>query len=481
MNNRQILGVADYAAWLPAADGSAGGWICVAGWVRRQADEKPAQVWVITEEGAAGQCYGPVASAEPRPDLAGAHDVSPDCGFDIHLPRALPPDRAANVYLFIVRDGSAATHRIALTDFGRPAELAAARGLNRLAAAKLANLFLNEAERLGRTATKKSKPISLYIDPSFACHLECPHCISNGLRIAGVKRPILKDGLLDRILARYGETLIRVTFALWGEPLLNKNFPAHVRKLKQHGIFVEFSTTLSVPMSDAQIEDLVGCGVDAFRISIDGVTQPVYERYRVGGRLDLALGNLRRLAAARGSRAAPYMSWQFLQWPWNLHELDEARRMAAEIGVGFSTFPGDPWTIAMNPRAREAGDAALPIAPDWAAAAARARDERRAGRRHVGCDFLDHSLAINSDGVMHPCCYVVEPKDAVGSWDGEADPFNAPAVTQLRKFVRDLDAPLPVGPSPCVTCGPLKSGHVPDQLGFAPALGLLLPPAPPRR
>ena len=131
----------------------------------------------------------------------------------------------------------------------------------------------------------------------------------------------------------------------------------------------------------------------------------------------------------------------------------------------------------MQARPRGEGDAALPLAADWAADTARLRADRRAGFKHVGCDFLDHTLAINSDGVLHPCCYVVEPKDSVGRWDSEPDPFNASGVRELRHFIRSLDRPGAVGPSPCATCGSLRSGHVPDQLGFAAALALLLAPA----
>src|SRR5258707_15818855 len=107
-------------------------------------------------------------------------------------------------------------------DFVRAGELAAAGGLTQATSIKLAILFSNEAERLEQTATKKSKPISAYIEASFACHLKCPHCVSNGLRLEGLKRPILKEDLIDQILDKYGETLIKVTCSFWGEPLLNK-------------------------------------------------------------------------------------------------------------------------------------------------------------------------------------------------------------------------------------------------------------------
>jgi MoaA/NifB/PqqE/SkfB family radical SAM enzyme len=320
----------------------------------------------------------------------------------------------------------------------------------------------------------------MYVDPSFNCNLHCPHCISENLRAKRFQRPVMKQDMFEHILEVYGPYLVRVTFALWGEPTLNRRLPEFVRKIKGHGAFAEMSTNLSVPLTDARLDDLVSAGFDEIRLSIDGATKAAYEIYRVGGSLELVLNNVRRMVAAkkRMGLRTPRLKWQFLEWPWNEHEIDEARRMATEIGVDlFYTIAGDPWRLDLEQRPRRPDDDAARIDPKLRQRMRDARAARLRNRHAVGCDFLDHTMAVNSDGSIHPCCYIVEPKDAVGHiLDGAGEggePFNSPAVVRLRQFVKDLAEESATGPTPCAFCGLLADGHIRDHLGLGDALTIL--------
>ena len=48
-------------------------------------------------------------------------------------------------------------------------------------------------------------------------------------------------------------------------------------------------------VTDDQIKGLLTLNLDALHISIDGVTQEVYEKYRVGGNLETVFNNLKKL------------------------------------------------------------------------------------------------------------------------------------------------------------------------------------------
>ena len=422
--------------------------------------------------------YRNLRPIEDRGDVRAAFQLDGGrCGFHFVLPV----------------DASLATHYVRITlaqngmmretamagpviDCADPAHAARMLGIPDQNAAKFVNLLINESERLSGAIEKKSGPISLYIDPSFACNLHCPHCVSETLRAQRFRRQVLKPDMVERILARHGATLIRITFALWGEPLLNRELGSIVRRAREFGIVCETSTNLSVPLSDARIEEFLTAGFDDIRLSIDGTTQETYERYRVGGSLDLVLDNLRRLVAAkqRLGLSRPMLNFQFLEWPWNLHQLDEARALAAELGADvFYSFPGDPWRAETQTRPRIDSDDTAPFAPALKAATLASRALRSANHHVNGCDFLAHSLAINSDGAILPCCYVAEPKDMIGHADDPAEPFNTPILQRMRRFVRDLSEESQSGPSPCAGCGSLAQGHIPDQLGFDAALRIL--------
>jgi hypothetical protein len=151
--------------------------------------------------------------------------------------------------------------------------------------------------------------------------------------------------------------------------------------------------------------------------------------------------------------------------------------MARAIGVDmFYAFPGDPWTNIRDPRPRRPQDDTIDLDYERRQRICGTRGERLRNRQPVGCSFLDHTLAINSDGAVHPCCYVVEPKDAVAhvldNEDG-ASLFNAPGLTKLRRFVGGITVATGFGPSPCVGCGLLEAGHIEDTISFDQAITLL--------
>jgi len=479
----------DSALWLTDKSNPPNGFLLLAGWcfIDRKwsptafADGSTSAVIDIVVTGPSGaESFLDLRTMETREDVNTEYPGSPvHCGFQFVLPTSGMPIGRKVDFRIKHKGVQVADYSVGnIQDASDPGKLADFLGIERPLIGKLENLLLNEQERLAQVIVKQSAPISLYIDPSFGCNLKCPHCISENLRAKRFMRPVLKEEMLEHILSVFGENIIKVTFALWGEPLLNTKLEQYVRRMKDHHIYVEMSTNLSVPLSDARIDHIMAAGFDAMRLSIDGATQENYEKYRVGGSLDLALGNLRRMAEAkrRLGLSAPELGWQFLIWPWNEHEVDAARTLANENGAdSFRAFPGHPWKVDLQGRERLPEDDAVPVKDQLARRAADRRQDLRQNRHAVGCDFLDHTIAINSDGAIHPCCYVVEQKDTFGNVADcdRTNAFNLPPILNLRRFVKGLSHDSRNGPSPCANCDSLQSGHIPDQLGFFHALAIL--------
>jgi MoaA/NifB/PqqE/SkfB family radical SAM enzyme len=478
------------AFWLADPVNARGGFIRIKGWcfvdrnwcrVEEAGGIAPAGVDIVVSTDAGRQVFENLRPFEDRPDVAATNQGAPaDCGFCFVVPiEGRPIPNEIEVRVKYRNSVIAVTYPESLLSNLDLRTAARMLGIQAAGTAKLENLLLNEYERIAGTIVKQSQPITLYIDPSFACNLKCPHCISESLRSQRFKRPVMKQDMYDHILEVYGSRLIAVIFSLWGEPLLNRRLGAFVRAAKDRGIYAEMSTNLSVPMSNERLEDIVSAGFDEIRLSIDGATQENYEKYRVGGSLDLVLNNLQRMVEVkrRLGLQKPVLKWQFLIWPWNRHEIAQAAEMAKDIGVDmFYAFPGDPWSEIRDPRPRMKRDDTIALHPDSRQRMRRNRDERLRNRQPVGCGFLDHALAINSDGVVHPCCYVVEPKDAVAHVLDRADGgsvFNAPGLANLRRFVSDAMIATECGPSPCVSCGLLEAGHIEDTISFDQAIILL--------
>ena len=110
---------------------------------------------------------------------------------------------------------------------------------------------------------------------------------------------MLISDLFDALLDELGEYLFLIMFYNYGEPLLNKNLPDFIRKAAARNIETEVHTNLSLPLSDQQVEELLGSGLNYLNASIDGFSQETYQIHRVGGNLDLVKRNLERLVATR--------------------------------------------------------------------------------------------------------------------------------------------------------------------------------------
>ena len=90
---------------------------------------------------------------------------------------------------------------------------------------------------------------------------------------------------------------------------------------------------MSVRKFDA--EAYVESGLDYMVMSIDGATQPAYEKFRRNGDLELVFENIRKLVSAkrRLGKRTPVLSWNFLAFEHNAHEIPLATQMARKLGV----------------------------------------------------------------------------------------------------------------------------------------------------
>jgi MoaA/NifB/PqqE/SkfB family radical SAM enzyme len=485
MTQPQMAGHLDGAYFFRGV-GQPGGFLEVQGWFCAIGQENPALSAVLR----VGDSVVRIRCRDPRPDVAAANAAfSLNCGFNVIVPIAadLPPDLQVTIEFGAERKQyGGLVGRICHPELEIEQH---AGSLSELRLKKLRNLVLNERERLSRTECTTSMPVTGQIDPAFPCNLECPLCLSEMARRDGYTMPIMKEAELDHILSAYGDYLIRIWLSLWGEPLLNKRLPELIAKCKSREIWVLISSNMSVPLNDAAIEALVKSGLDAIILSIDGATQETYETYRRGGDLALVLDNVRRLVEAkrRFDLHTPHLYWRYLAFPWNRHEIEMAREMAASLGVDeFGVEPGvttpDTHHVLTS---RKPDEHSRLQQPEISAIWKRHADERRDRHQYFGCDYLYQSISINSNGLIHPCCYVVSPEHAVGHAAQTADDVrNGSVMRASRKLLASFAGPQPStehsGFNPCLSCDVVNStsGHISTQSSFLPMYRHLLHGAP---
>lgn len=214
------------------------------------------------------------------------------------------------------------------------------RLLSRMHKRRYENLLLALEELATGVERPRSYPVGLILDPSSACQLRCPMCPVSFAPESRSKR-LLDWDLFERVVDEIGPYLFFVDFFNWGEPLLNKQLPRMLEKLKSYGIEVRVSSNLSLKTSDEMIQAIVR-HVDWLTASIDGFTKETYETYRRRGDFGLAMSNMVRIAQAkRALKSKLVIDWQFLVFAFNEHEIDDARRFAKEIGA--SLRPAAPY------------------------------------------------------------------------------------------------------------------------------------------
>lgn len=292
-----------------------------------------------------------------------------------------------------------------------------------------ANFLLVRFQRIRKSARLLGRPYALTLDPSSYCNLRCPFCPTgqrNHLRSAAHLPLDRFKHLMDEL----GPYLFWVELYNWGEPFLNRDLVPMLECMARYQIVSVVSTNLDFPLSEGSIEQLVASGLATLIVSADGVSQASYERYRVGGRLDRVLGNMKMIAAAkqRLGSAAPRIVWRFLVFRHNEHEIEQARSMAEEMGaelelcapyVAIAQEPYRDWvsTIPQFNRYPPSGSGTQTGPPSTTQ-----------GPPSGACDWLWMSAAVNANESVSPCCGIWEERHDFGKigaggfwalWNGE--------------------------------------------------------------
>jgi radical SAM protein with 4Fe4S-binding SPASM domain len=279
-------------------------------------------------------------------------------------------------------------------------------------ASKLANLLRAEFERAQGRIALRSRPYVYTVDIGNVCNLNCPLCPTGDREL---QRPQgfmpLRD--VERVVEKIRRYAIEVILHNWGEPFLHPEFPEIVRVAKAAGIGTTTSSNLNLVHRGADfLREVVDSGLDHLTLSIDGTTQDVYEFYRRGGHLEHVLANLKELAAYRheaGSRT-PILEWQFLVMKHNEHQIEDARRIAADIGVDRLRFLGAglPFDDLDN----------VELAREWLPRNPKYRGYDPATINSRGylydekCFYLYRAMTVNPRGEVSPCCAIHHEK-----WD----------------------------------------------------------------
>ncbi len=282
------------------------------------------------------------------------------------------------------------------------------------------NFLRAKYESLTGETLVRSLPYIMGIDPSSICQLRCPLC-PTGVENEGRKdgknlnfrnRTMMEADLFDSLLAELGDYLFLIMFYNWGEPLLNKNLPSFIRKTKAFNISTEIHTNLSLRLTDGFIEELLSSGIDDICASIDGFSPESYGIYRRGGSFQLVKTNIERLVKTRDRLGLKTnITWNFLVFSFNEHEIDVTRQFCNELGINFNrreAFIDNPdWLPSYRKGELDS--------PKTASASDQTPAPKKKPRRASPCAWHYSYSVVNADGAVSPCCVPWEQKQDFGT------------------------------------------------------------------
>lgn len=268
---------------------------------------------------------------------------------------------------------------------------------------------------------KPALPKWITIDPSSVCNLKCPLCPT------GTGTINLKPGMMSldkfKFYLKKMPSLEGLFLYNWGESFLNPQLLEMIRHAKKNNLFVGIDSNLSLGFTDEKIKAIINSGLDELRVSLDGATSVSYNAYRKGGNFDLVYGNLKKLRQAQKDlhSPTPQITWKFLINKYNEAEIEEAKKMAAQldvkiffdkIGLGNDVIDVD---IVPGRSLLERMEEWLPRQKEL-----QRNDYQGEKAKDINCPMLFSQIFLHSDGNVLPCCFAASQSSFMGNLNNDS-------------------------------------------------------------
>jgi radical SAM protein with 4Fe4S-binding SPASM domain len=173
-------------------------------------------------------------------------------------------------------------------------------------------------------------PFSVSAELTNVCNLRCPECAS-GSGLSGREKGSMDPELYKRIIKELGPYLFSINLYFQGEPMIHPRF---FEFLELTGKIRSVVSTNGHFLSPENSEKIVLSGLGKLIVSLDGMDQATYSKYRAGGDFINVKNGIRIVAAAIARTGSPLkLEIQFLVNRYNEGQLKELRKFASETGA----------------------------------------------------------------------------------------------------------------------------------------------------
>ncbi|MGC9512120.1 MAG: radical SAM/SPASM domain-containing protein [Fidelibacterota bacterium] len=265
---------------------------------------------------------------------------------------------------------------------------------------KLNNLFKNQLSRKISDFNMESVvwglPPALMVETASVCNLRCPFCACGAGEVRR-EEPFLDEGLFKHLVDDLHQHLWMILFWNQGEPFLNPRFFDMIRYASDRKIYTLTSTNGHFL---ADYDAIIDSGLDELIISLDGATEEVYKKYRIGGDFYKVIRDTEKLMNRRSDRnlKGPYVTLQCVISRDNEHQIEALEKLARHLGVDELIFK----TMEITPGADSRKY--LPENPKYRRYSENPETWFRKND-HKNCPELWNQPVLNSDGSISVCCF----------------------------------------------------------------------------
>jgi MoaA/NifB/PqqE/SkfB family radical SAM enzyme len=313
---------------------------------------------------------------------------------------------------------------------------------------KLFNLLSMGFEMVLRREVVRCYPFIAQIEPTNVCQLQCPSCPTG----QGINPDPTGNMQLDsfiKIIDELKDYLYEVLLYGFGEPMLLKDIFTMIGCAAENNIRTVISTNLChLPAED--VDRLINSGLEMLVVSLDGMSQETYQKYRVKGDVAKVKRNVEAVVARKRklNRRNPIIQLQFIVMDHNRHEIQQAIEYSRRIGVEEFIL-------------KEVGPRYIPRFGD------KGQEEEQARKLQAElniCPKLWYETYIGWNGLVRPCCLTFDGGLGNIKTESFANIWNNKQYTASRRIFNLTTEKTPGFHVPCLGCHLLSEWMDPVHL-----------------
>jgi MoaA/NifB/PqqE/SkfB family radical SAM enzyme len=304
-----------------------------------------------------------------------------------------------------------------------------------------------------------SRPALVWLEPTNACNLKCPMCLTSH-RESPIGRGFMDMDLFRKVAEEISAFALDCYLFLAGESLLHPQITEMVRFLKSRKLLVLMDSNGCL-LTPELSRSLVDAGLDFLSFSFDGYEAATYEKIRVNASFDQTVNNIKSLLEYRKkkNRSRPFVRIRCIQD-------GDAEKFSAEkkeaFMKNFEGLPVDEFAVA----AAGNWNNALPDISEYRIDKSPAVDPQ--DPRYHPCAQLWTAMTVRWNGSVGTCCMDLLGENIVGNASEKTllEIWNdAPLVGLRERHIRGDIRDIPVCSGCSFLTSPLRLGLVPG--GFS--------------